>query len=183
MILLHKYPPLPILPTPRLYCRPVIRRGTVEIGTAPPRQPEPPRRATTTRTTATGPSPGSAAAGSPGRQQDRHQVEPRDHGGSLYGLSLCLPRREIFRKGGAGAAGQTQRARLGRRPAPGPRRRQPAAGPGTAQRTGPGHRATGKEESDQGNHSGQGYHADQEPGRRIEAPQLPDDHRAGEAGE
>ena len=35
----------------------------------------------------------------------------------------------------------------GRRTAAGPRRQQPAARPGTAQRTGPGHRDTGKEEN------------------------------------
>ena len=35
----------------------------------------------------------------------------------------------------------------GRRPAAGPRRQQPAARPGTAQRTGPGHRTTGKGEN------------------------------------
>ena len=45
-----------------------------------------------------------------------------------------------------------------------PHRRRPAAGPG--------HRTTSKEESNQGGHG------DQQPGRRIEAPHLPEDHPA-----
>ena len=66
----------------------------------------------------------------------------------------------------------------GRQPAEA-RRRRPAAGPGATQPTGPGHTATGKEENHQDKHSDHGDQGHQQPGRRIEAPQLPEDHPAG----
>ena len=49
---------------------------------------------------------------------------------------------------------------------------------GAAKRTGPGHRATGKEENHQDRRSDHYHHGDQKPGHRIEARQLPADHPA-----
>ena len=130
--------------------------------------------ARTRRTPATPPAirhqakqPGPRSA-RPGGQQARRQVDP--------------PRPRITRpallfEGDQPNQGANERTDghdhpgsnpHGRQPT-GAHRRRPAAGPGTAQRTEPGHRATDKEENHQGHHSGHGDHGHQEPGSRIEA--------------
>ena len=123
----------------------------------------------------------SSCRAPPGGQQARHQVEPP--GPRITRPPCSLPATSTTRATGtatptgttAPAAIRTDGDQHGRRPAAGPRRRRPAAGPGTAQRTGPGHRDTGKEENHQGDHDDQDH---QEPGRRIEARHLPEDHPA-----